>query len=174
LPNLDAIREKLLSAQTNFCRTADAISAEKWATRPGREEWSAAELVSHLCSVERTILSAADRVSQNQPKPIPFRKRFHLPLWLVESRIIRRKTPIPLDYQLLAAKEEMLAGLRGTRERTLAFMDETRQRNLSCYYWRHPFLGMLDAYEWFQMIAAHQNRHTKQMKEIAERLPKVE
>jgi hypothetical protein len=37
----------------------------------------------------------------------------------------------------------------------------------------HAFLGTLNAYEWFQMIASHEVRHTKQMKEIAAALPKV-
>jgi hypothetical protein len=41
------------------------------------------------------------------------------------------------------------------------------------YCWPHPFLGMLNVYEWFEMIAAHQLRHTKQMKEISTRLPKA-
>jgi hypothetical protein len=31
----------------------------------------------------------------------------------------------------------------------------------------------LNAYEWMGMIAAHEIRHTKQMKEIAGKLPKV-
>ena len=61
----------------------------------------------------------------------------------------------------------MLAELRDVRERTLAFMDETKERNLGVYRWRHPFLGSLSAYEWFEMVARHQLRHEKQMREIA-------
>ena len=62
------------------------------------------------------------------------------------------------------------AALRRAREQTLAFLAETETRDLRRYYWRHPFLGMLNGYEWMEMIAAHQNRHTKQMREIAEKL----
>ena len=62
--------------------------------------------------------------------------------------------------------------MRGVRERTLAFLAETAKRDLSEYRWKHVFLGMLNVYEWFEMIAAHEVRHTKQMKEIAARLPK--
>jgi len=39
--------------------------------------------------------------------------------------VIRRKSPVPLDESLMAEKEAMLAGLRGMRERTLAFISET-------------------------------------------------
>jgi hypothetical protein len=32
---------------------------------------------------------------------------------------------------------------------------------------------MLNTYEWFQMIAAHQLRHAKQIKGLATEIPKV-
>ncbi len=67
----------------------------------------------------------------------------------------------------------MLGQLRATRERAVAFLEETRNRDLSCYHWRHVFLGSLNAYEWFEMIAAHQVRHSKQVREIRVELPKV-
>jgi hypothetical protein len=92
---------------------------------------------------------------------------------VVESRLIRRKTPIPLDTQIVREKEEMLAELRQVRERTLAFIGETRERDLSKYLMPHAFLGMLNTYEWLQMIASHEVRHTKQMKEITAALPKA-
>jgi hypothetical protein len=41
------------------------------------------------------------------------------------------------------------------------------------YCWPHPFLGVLNTYEWMEMIAGHEVRHTKQMREIANSLPKV-
>jgi len=58
-------------------------------------------------------------------------------------------------------------------ERTLAFIEETRDRDLSKYSMPHPFLGTLNAYEWLQFIASHEIRHTKQMREIAGTLPKT-
>lgn len=170
MPSLQPIREKLARAQTVFFRAADAIPAAKWDCCPVLNEWSAAELVSHLVVVERGVVTTVDRLTQKAPIPVPFPKRLHLPLWLVETRVIRRKSPVPLDTSLMAEKEAMLAGLRGARERTLAFISETERRDLSAYCWRHPFLGMLNAYEWMEMIAAHQVRHTKQVWEIGGKL----
>lgn len=92
---------------------------------------------------------------------------------LVEARLIRRKSPIPLDPQLVREKEEALAELRETRRRTVTFLEQTKGRDLGVYRWPHPFLGVLNMYEWFQMIAAHELRHEKQMHEILERLPKA-
>ncbi len=170
---LEPILEKLEGAQAAFFRAADAIHTTQWNEKPRAEQWSAGELVAHLVMVERAVVGGADRISQKAPKHIPYVKRLHFPLWLVQSRIIRRKTPIPLDAGLIADKEEMMAELRAVRERTLAFLEETKDRDLSVYRWPHAFLGMLNLYEWFEMVAAHEKRHTKQMKEIAEHLPKA-
>jgi hypothetical protein len=123
--------------------------------------------------VERTIVGGADRITQKVPERVPFLKRLHVPLWVVETRMIKRKSRLLLDAALVQNKEDMLGELRATRERTLAFLQETDKRDLRKYFWPHPFLGMLNAYEWFEMIAAHQVRHTKQMVEICGRLPKL-
>jgi hypothetical protein len=169
---LEPILEKLATAQSAFCRAADAVPSPQWKTKPDTEHWSAAELVAHLVMLERAVVGGADRISQTSPRNMSLLKRLHLPVWFVESRMIRRKTPIPLDRGLLHGKEEMLAELRAARERTLSFLEETKQRDLSAYRWPHVFLGMLNVYEWFEMIAAHEVRHTKQMKEIVKHLPK--
>lgn len=173
MTSLDLTLGKLARAQSIFFRAADAVPPEHWRVKPSAIQWSAAELVAHLIVVERAVLGGADRITQKTPKRIPPLKRFHLPIWLVESRIIRRKSPIPQDPGLLGDKEEMLAELREARERTRAFLAETEKRDLSVYRWKQAFLGMLNVYEWFEMIAAHELRHTKQMREIIERLPKV-
>ena len=119
------------------------------------------------------MVGAADRVSQKTPKRFSFFRRLHLPIGLVEARLIKQKAPVAVSPEILEEKETMLAGLREMRERTLAFLEETKGRNLAEYRWRHPFLGSFDMYEWFQFVAAHQARHEKQMREIAASLPKA-
>ena len=153
-------------------RAADEVSANQWKTRPGEGRWSAGELVGHLITVERAILHNADRMLQRPAKSVPFYRRFHVPMAVVESRLIRRKSPIATDGEMIREKEEMLAELREVRGRTLAFIEETRGRDLSEYTMPHAFLGTLNTYGWLQMIASHEVRHTKQMKEIAAALPK--
>jgi hypothetical protein len=167
------IVERLGSAQAGLLRAADAVSAEQWQTKPGPASWAAAELTCHLITIERAILGAADRHTNAPPRRFSPLKRLHLPVSLASSRLFRLKTPIPLDASLLREKEEMLAELRDVRERTLAFIAETSGRDLSEYRWPHPFMGVLNLYEWMEMIAGHEVRHTKQMREIAASLPKA-
>jgi len=173
LPAIDSLVEILTKAQSEFLRSADSVPPEHWKTRPGDGRWSAAELVAHLVSVEKAVIEKADRVSQKPPRHIPLYKRFRLPIRLVELRLIRLKSPIPVAVESLREKEEMLAELREARERSLAFLEETRHRELGAYLWRHPALGMLNTYGWMEFLAAHENRHTKQVREIAHDLPKA-
>jgi uncharacterized damage-inducible protein DinB len=173
VPPLNTVVENLDRAQKTFLRTADSVPAYLWRTPPGEGRWSAGELVGHLITVERAILRNMDKVLQKPPRALPFYKRFHIPMAVVELRLIRRKSPIPIDGQTLREKEGMLAELREVRERTLAFIGETMERDLSKYTMPHAFLGTLNVYGWLQMIASHEVRHTKQMQEIAKALPKV-
>ena len=69
---LDPILEKLSGAQRAFFQAADCVSPEHWKTKPNADEWSAAELVAHLVTVERAIIGGADRITQKIPKAIPF------------------------------------------------------------------------------------------------------
>ncbi len=173
MPSLATIIKNLERAQSGLLRAAEAVPADQWKTRPGEGRWSAGELICHLNAVERAILSRADKLLQKPPKSTPFYRRFHIPMMIVEARVIRRKAPAPPEPQMVHEKEEMLAELQDVRERTLAFIEETKGRDLSQYNMPHPFLGTLNAYEWLQFIASHEIRHMKQMREIAGTLPKT-
>ena len=170
---LDSVIECMCKTRTGLLSAADAVAAEEWKTRPGDGRWSAAELVAHLILVERGVIGKADRVAQHPPKRVSLLKRIHIPMALVERRWIRRKSPVPIEAGMVRDKEAMLAELRTVRERSLAFLEETRGRNLREYYWKHPALGTLNTYEWMKFIASHEVRHTKQMKEISASLPKA-
>jgi uncharacterized damage-inducible protein DinB len=174
MPSLQSIAENLAHAEAHFLAAANAIPAGQWQTCPGEGRWSAGELVCHLIQVERTIIKNVAKLLQHPPKPRPLSKRFHVPMALVESRLIPLKTPIPLDPALVCEKDEMLAQLREVRQQTRVFMEEkNRGKDLRKYHMPHPFLGTLNLSEWFQMIASHQIRHTKQMRKIAVDLPKA-
>jgi len=170
---LEPIIEKLARAQNKLLRAADTVPAGSWKTHPRVGAWSAVEVIAHVMIIERTVVGAADRIFTKTPKQTPLLKRLRLPFALAEVRVVRMKTPIPIDPELLREKEIMFAELREVRGRTLALIEETRGRDLSVYRWRHPFLGSLNAYEWFSFLASHQIRHEKQMREIAANLPKA-
>lgn len=173
VPSLQSIFNNLARAEAEFLRAAEAVPADQWKTCPAAGRWSAGELVAHLIQVERAILKNAAKVLQRPPQPRPLSKRFHFPMALVESRLIPRQTPIPLDSALLGAKDKMLAQLREVRQQTRVFMEQTAGKSLRKYHMPHPFLGTFNLLDWLQVIASHQIRHTKQLREIGTALPKM-
>ena len=173
VPSLQSITENLVRAEKQFLAAADSVPAEQWQTRPAEGRWSAGELICHLIQIETAIIKNAGKLLQRPPEPRPLWKRFHFPMAMVESRLIPRKTPIPLDPALVCEKDKMLAQLREVRERTRVFMQQTQAKDPRKYHMPHPFLGTFNLYEWFQVIASHQVRHAKQMKEIAAAIPKT-
>ena len=173
MPSLDPILKKLACAQQALLRVAEAVPAELWKTVPQEGCWSAAEVIAHIMTVECAVIAAASRILRKEPKRIAMHKRLRLPFALVEMRLIRLKTPIPVDEKLIKRKEAMLEDLAEVRGRTLELMEQTKERDLSAYRWSHPFLGSLNAYDWFALLASHQIRHEKQLREICARLPKA-
>lgn len=171
MKNLSPILAHLQESRARLFTAADAVSTLYWSTSPGTEGWSTAEIVAHLMMVEQTITARASKLIAQPPKFTPIWRRAHMPLRVTEWRGIRRKTPIPLDRNLLAEKEVMLAALRAVRSRTIAFLDALPDRDLSMYRWPHPFLGNLNFYDWFRVVGYHEIRHCKQIREIVELLP---
>jgi hypothetical protein len=159
--HLQASRATLLSA-------AEEISDQRWRESPAPDRWSAAEVIAHLAMVEERTIFGMKRLLQFAPKPVPLRRRFHLPLAIATWRGRKVRTPIPLDAKRVCEKRESLAGLNATRDATLAFIESTRGTDVSRYHYEHPFLGSLNMYEWFRTIGYHELRHAKQIRELVE------
>jgi hypothetical protein len=170
---LSATIEKLDRAQQVFLRAAANIPEELWRESPGLDAWSGAEVVAHVMGVETTVVDTAQHILAKDPKRIPLLKRFSLPPALVERRTIRIKSPIPINRSLVTEQKVMLMQWTEVRGRTLRVIEETKNRDLRVYRWRHPVLGMLHGYGWFSFLASHQIRHAKQLEEIAAALRKA-
>ena len=101
MPNLQFTFRKLNRAEQGLLAAADTVPNELWKTLPDANSWSAAHLIAHLCQVECSVLGYADRVIRKAPLRIPYLQRFHVPFVVVEKRLIRRKSPIPINPDLL-------------------------------------------------------------------------
>ena len=159
--HLQTSRAKLLSE-------AEEVSDLRWRQSPAPDCWSAAEVFAHVAIVEERTILGMKRLLQSAPRPVPLRKRFHLPLAIATWRGRKVRTPIPLDAKRVRDKQESFAGLLATRQATLEFMESTRGTDVSAYHYEHPFLGNLNMYEWFRTIGFHELRHAKQIRELVE------
>jgi len=161
------VEAKLARVRTRMEAVLDAVPEADWARRPAAGGWSVGEVLVHLLQVEAAILTAAAKSLAQPPKPLR-RKLLRVPITVIQFRGIKRESPIPMDPALLAGKAEMLAKFGERRTQTLAFLRDAlaTSRDLRGYHWRHPFFGTLTFTEWCRVIAYHETRHTKQIREI--------
>ncbi|MBI1750747.1 MAG: DinB family protein [Acidobacteria bacterium] len=166
MPDIAHITELLNRSQAALNAAAGAIPPDYW-RKPSRSgAWSAADVFAHLKMVEEVITDGAARRIGSPAGKLPFWKRIHIPARLAQFRQLKRQSPIPLDPALVLDRDKSLARHGALRSRTLALLAEHRSRDLSGYYWKHPFFGYLNFYEWFALIGHHELRHTKQLQEI--------
>lgn len=170
MTNIGELTERLVRARAGLLAVAEAIPPELWQKRPGPDRWSAAEVIAHLTMVETAVLKGARKLFQSEPQPVAFWRRLHISPKVSEYRFLRARTPIPLDPSLVADKDSMLEQFRALRAETLAFLETQRGRDLRRWRWPHPFFGSLNGESWFRMIAHHEIRHTKQLREIVQGL----
>jgi hypothetical protein len=166
MTNLRPLLEKLRRTREKFQAAARAVPARHWRTPPNPGAWSAAEVVAHVTMVETLMTGAAAKITQKPPAPVPLWKRIHIPVALVAWRIVRVKSPIPLDTLLLDDREVMLSRLAEQRLRTIAMLESGQESNFRKYRVQHPLLGSLHYYDWFRTLAAHDARHASQLCEI--------
>ena len=158
--------ERLERARTNLLAVTEQIPSEQWNQRPEPDCWSAAEVIAHLGMVESAVQKGMQKLLATEPRPVPFWKRIHIPPIVSLTRLVKVKTPLPLDPALLAEKEKMLEQFSALRGETLALLEANRDRDLRRWRFPHPFFGSLNGVGWFKMIAYHEARHTKQLQEI--------
>ena len=164
--DVNPIVTHLKKAHADFIAACQEVPQNRWRNSPGGGAWSAGEVVAHLIQVEQRITSEAAKMLREAPRPVPFWKRLHLPVSLAENRGIKAKTPVPLDPAMVKEKDEMLAKFTGQRDRSVAMLLSNGRTDLSAYRMPHPFFGSLHFYDWFRMLAYHETRHGKQIREI--------
>ena len=168
LSRLDAARESLRGA-------IDTIPAARQRERPSVDRWSAAEVLEHLTLVEKIfggrIVKALDEArtglsAEAHPRtPLPD---------AIEQRMVDRvnkrqapETALPTGSVDVAAGWATLEGNHATLRAALAGCDGLA---LSQVTLDHPFFGAMTVYQWVELMAAHEGRHTEQIREIAAQL----
>jgi len=164
---IKSLLDKLQRTRDKFEKAARRVPEKHWRTPPREGAWSAAEVVAHVIMVETLMTGAAAKITKKPPLPVPLWKRIHVPVALVAWRGLRVESPIPLDTLLLDDREAMLSRLIEQRQRTVSVLHSGVDSNFRKYRVQHPLLGSLHYYDWFRTLAAHDERHAKQLHEIA-------
>jgi hypothetical protein len=160
---------QLLNAKrADLLAVVSYIPEDQFRKSPGNGAWSVAEIQVHLQQVESSVIAGAEEAVSQEPMHVPWKKRIHLPLRLTTWRRRKVESPIPLDLNLVGEREQILARQKEVRRTLLDFIRANEERYFRDYGFKHPFFGYLNLREWFDVVAWHDVRHTKQIRETIE------
>ena len=141
---VDALRE----AHQQFLAVTASVSNESFRTIPEEGEWSAADVLAHVCVIsafdERSICGVIER--GEQPKD-------------VEDALEKA----PSD----ATREQLLADIEKYRERLIAVVLKADPQAHLDIVWGHHEFGKMNWREWLLFARVHTLDHTGQMQGIA-------
>jgi hypothetical protein len=132
------------------------------------EKWSVSQVLEHIASAEDMLLSLA----RDQVMKLPARTEAEdikaidqLILTVIPDRTQKRSAPEPLvPTNRYGSPKAAIDHFAESRGKTIAFLKDTK--DLRDHVMDSPLGKKLDAYQWVLFIAAHSERHTKQMLEV--------
>lgn len=163
LKRLDAVHERLATA-------VSAVDPELLSKRPAENEWSVAEVVEHLCLVEGVVMGYLKSKLNEPPVKVSFLKKL-LPMRIVSLRVKRLEAPkIVRPSANLPPMDELLKKYNALRADTKETCVKEGHERLSNICLKHPYFGDMDGAAAVSMIAFHEQRHLKQIREILKKL----
>ena len=159
LSRLDVVHHQL----TTYVRE---LGDDVFSRRVADGQWSVGEVIEHLCLVEDRVLASLEENVVLDPVKIPLRKRL-IPMRIVSYRFFRVEAPKAVRPVESRSKNELLDQFEAVRARTKDFCSQHSAERLKQTSFTHPFLGQIDGTAAISMVAFHEQRHLKQIREIA-------
>ena len=165
----ELVVEQLAQSRERLLLAMEGLLAEQRDFRAAEDRWSITDCIEHITVVESFVLTSIQQALQSSPEPA---RQVEVQ---GKDRIIRERVPArerrvkgPAQVQPRGRWpdfEELVRQFEATRERTVRFSAVT-QANLRDHFFPHPILGTLDCYQWLLFLAAHCERHVRQMEEV--------
>ena len=135
--------------------------------KPAPDRWSVAETLEHIALAEDFLMQNVTEKIMKAPAGAADRdtaKIDAMVLAMIPDRSHKAQAPPELVPTGRWSPSETLNHFLKSRARTITFMKSTP--NLREHVADSPIGQPLDAYEWLLFIAAHSERHTKQINEV--------
>jgi DinB superfamily len=159
----------LESTKKGVVDATKGLSEAQWNFKPGPDRWSIAQVMEHLAAAE-DLLRGMDQEQVMKSPAVPLRAAAEIKkadegvLALVPDRSSKVQAPDPLKpTNRFGSPAEAESHFLESRATTEQFLKTTP--DLRAHVGDSP-LGKLDGYEFVLFIAAHSERHTKQMLEV--------
>lgn len=144
------------------------LSEAQWNFKQATNRWSVAEVTEHIAAAEdflmtmiqEQVMKAPGRTNAADVKAID-----EFVLKAIPDRTVKAQAPEPLQpNNRFGSPQESLKHFQASRAKTVAFVEATK--DLRGHAIDSPLGKTLDSYEWVLFIAAHSERHTKQIEEV--------
>lgn len=164
----DKALKYLESTKQGVIDATKGLSAAQWNFKPASDRWSVAEVMEHIAAAEdyirgnvtQNIMKAPAREAGVDVKPID-----DAVLAMIPDRSKKAQAPEPLKpTNRFGSPDGALKHFLESRQATEEFL--TSHDDLRDHAADSPIGKKLDGYEWMLFIAAHSERHTKQMLEV--------
>jgi DinB superfamily len=143
------------------------LSEAQWNFKAGPDRWSVAQVMEHIAAAEDFIRGALKEKIMMAPAGEPGRdvkKADDAVMAMVPDRTNKRQAPEPLvPTNRFGSPEGSVKHFVESRATTEEFLKTTT--GLRDHVADSP-MGKLDGYEFILLIAAHSERHTKQINEV--------
>jgi hypothetical protein len=167
-PDRDKGLQYLESTRQGVVNATQNLSATQWTFKAAPDRWSIAECVEHIAAAEDYIRGmVTDKVMKAPPRPAgeDVAATDALVLAQIPDRSHKAQAPDPLKpTNRFGSPEAALKHFLESRTITEDFMKNTP--DLREHAAMSPLGKNLDAYEFVLFIAAHSERHTKQILEV--------
>ena len=163
----DRALQYLESTKKNVLEATKGLSEAQWNFKPAPDRWSVAQVMEHIAAAEDLLRDMTKEKLMTGPAGEPGRdvkKMDEAVLTMVPDRTHKAQAPEPLvPSNRFGSPEASIKHFLESRSATEDFLKSTA--GLRDHVMDSP-LGKLDGYEFVLFIAAHSERHTKQIDEV--------
>ncbi len=163
----DKALQYLETTKKNVLEATKGLSEAQWNFKSAPDRWSVAQVMEHIAAAEDFIRGMLKEKVMTAPAGDTGRdvkKADEAVLMMVPDRTTKAQAPEPLvPTNRFGSPEGSLKHFVETRAATEDFLKTTT--GLRDHVTDSP-LGKLDGYEFVLFIAAHSERHTKQINEV--------
>ena len=144
------------------------LSEAQWNFKPAPDRWSVAEVTEHIAAAEDLLMKRLQDEAMKAPPRSGSEDVKAIDLFVLQAipdRSHKAQAPEPLKpNNRFGSPKDSLKHFTDSRAKTIAFLKKTN--DLRQHATDSPLGKKLDGYEWLLFIAAHSERHTKQIEEV--------
>ena len=170
---LDRARLYLDQTKSGIVGALRNLSELQWKFKPSIDRWSTAEIVEHIIIVQERVLGPLrDKLNEAPIEPAhpDYKQVDDIIIYQIPNRLT--KFPSPAQPVGDLARSQALEGLLTNYARLNEYLETTpglRNRSVESLPLKAVSNGAydsMDGYQWILAVAAHTERHTKQILEV--------